>query len=81
MLYHWGTYTPIPWEMYESVNSRGVGLNVVDCDSGVSEFELQSPWYVHFRTNTLEKGMNPLIHPSYGLNSPTTVLLPKWFGH
>ena len=32
-------------------------------DSGivVSEFELQSRYYVHFRTNTLEKGMNLLI--------------------
>ena len=34
-------------------------------DSGVvvSEFVLQSCYYVHFRANTLGKGMNPLILP------------------
>ena len=30
------------------------------CGIGVSEFELQSRYYVHFRTNTLKKGMDPL---------------------
>ena len=37
-------------------------------DSGivVSEFELQSYYYDHFRTNTLGKGMNPLILPAMG---------------
>ena len=32
----------------------------------VSEFVLQSPYYVHFRANTLEKGMNPFILPAIG---------------
>ena len=32
---------------------------------------------VHFWINTLGKGMNPLIPPSYGLNSITVVLLYK----
>ena len=32
----------------------------------VSEFELQSRYYVHFQTNTLEKGMNLLILPAMG---------------
>ena len=32
----------------------------------VSEFELQSRYYIHFQTNTLGKGMNPLILPSMG---------------
>ena len=27
----------------------------------VREFELKSRYYVHFRANTLGKGMNPLI--------------------
>ena len=35
----------------------------LDCDLEVSEFELQSQYYVHFRTNTFRKGMNPHIHP------------------
>ena len=36
--------------------------NVQDCDPEVNEFELQSRYYVHFRTNNLGKGMNPLFH-------------------
>ena len=33
----------------------------MDCKIIVSDFEFQSLYYVHFRTNTLWKGMNPLI--------------------
>ena len=33
----------------------------LDSEMVVSEFELHSNNYVHFRTNTLGKGMNPLI--------------------
>ena len=47
----------------------------------VSKFEFQSRYYVHFRTNTLGKGMNPLYPPSYGLNSTTIVLLEGWLWH
>ena len=36
------------------------------CGIVVSEFVLQSHYYVHFRTNTLGKGMNPLILPAMG---------------
>ena len=32
----------------------------------VSEFELQSRYFVHFRISTLGKGMKPLIHPAIG---------------
>ena len=32
----------------------------------VSEFELQSRYYVHFLANTLGKGMNRLILPAVG---------------
>ena len=34
-------------------------------DSGlkVSEFKLQSLFYIHFQTNTFGKDMNPLIPP------------------
>ena len=31
---------------------------VQDCDIIVNEFELQSRYYIHFRTNTLVKSMN-----------------------
>ena len=44
------------------------GIMVKTMDSGivVSEFELKSHYYIHFRTNTLGKGMKPLILPAMG---------------
>ena len=39
--------------------SRGVMVKAMDC-------VLQSRYYVHFRVNTLGKGMNPLILPAMG---------------
>ncbi len=44
-------------------STRDVVANLLDCDIVVSEFKLQSCYYIHFRTNTLGKGMNPLILP------------------
>ena len=45
---------------------RGVMAKVMDCGIVVREFVLQSCYYVHFRANTLGKGMNPLILPAMG---------------
>ena len=45
---------------------RGVMVKAMDCGIVVCEFVLQSRYYVHFRANTLEKGMNPLILPAMG---------------
>ena len=45
---------------------RGVMFIALDCGIAVSVFELQSHYYVHFRTNTPGKGMNPLIPLSMG---------------
>ena len=45
---------------------RGVMVKAMDCGILVSEFVFQSRYYVHFRTNTLGKGMNPLILPAMG---------------
>ena len=36
--------------------------NVLNSDIIVNEFELQSRYEVHFRTNILGKSMDPLIH-------------------
>ena len=36
------------------------------CGSVVSEIELWSCYYIHFRANTLGKVMNPLILPAMG---------------
>ena len=45
---------------------RGVMVKAMDCAIVVSEFVLQLRIYVHFRANTFEKGMNPLILPTMG---------------
>ena len=45
---------------------RGVMVKSLDYGIIVSEFELQLHYYVHFWTNTLGKGMNPLTLPAMG---------------
>ena len=45
---------------------RGVVVKAMDCKIVVSEFVLQSRYYIHFPANTLRKGMNPLILPAMG---------------
>ena len=45
--------------------------NILDCKIRVSEFKLQLHYYVHFQTNTLDKIINFLIPPNYGINSTT----------
>ena len=60
---------------------HGVMVKVMDCGIIVSEFVLQSRYYIHFRANTLGKDMNPPYPSSYGLNSTTTVLLGEWLWH
>ena len=45
------------------VRSNGVMVKAMNCGIVVREFVLQSRYYVHFRANTLGKGMNPLILP------------------
>ena len=53
-------------------------VKAMDCGMVVREFVLQSRYYVHFRANTLGKGMKPSYSPSYVLNSTTTILLWEW---
>ena len=55
-------------------------IYTLHCGIVISEFELQSRYYIHLWTNTLGKGMNP-HPPSYGLNSTTAVLLEEWLWH
>ena len=40
---------------------RGVMAKAMDCGIIEREFVLQSRYYVHFRENTLWKGMNPAV--------------------
>ena len=42
---------------------RGVMVKAMNCGIVVREFVLQSRYYVHFRANTLGKGMNLHILP------------------
>ena len=41
-------------------------VKAIDCRIVVIEFELRSRYHVHFRTNTIGKGMNPLILTAMG---------------
>ena len=49
-------------------STHGLMVNVLVFGLEASVFEIQSRYYVHFWTNTLDKAMNPLIchpHSSY----------------
>ena len=50
-------------------------VKAMDCEIGVSEFELQSRYYVHKYPWEIYELPYP---PNYGLNSTTTVLLGEW---
>ena len=52
------------WSANTGTSMRRV--KVMDCGIVVSEFVFQSRYYVHFRANTLGKGMNSLILPAMG---------------
>ena len=41
-------------------------VKAMACGIVVNEFELQSRYNAYFRTNTLGKGMRPLILPAIG---------------
>ena len=55
-------------------------VKAMDCGIVVSEFVLQSCYYVHFRANTLGKGMNPLILPAMGKIVPLLFFKENIFG-
>ena len=52
--------------MHAYHNCRDVMVKAMDCGIVVREFICQSRYYVHFRADTLGKGMNPLILPALG---------------
>ena len=55
-------------------------VKAIDSGIVVSEFVLQSRYYIHFRANTLGKGMNPLILPAMGLIVPLLFFKENGFG-
>ena len=70
-----GTKLQVLCAQFQRGCPRGVMVKALDCVIVVSEFVLQSHYYVHFRANTLGERYEPPYPPSYGLNSTTTVLL------
>ena len=44
----------------------GVVANLLDCGIVVSEFELQSHYYIHFRTDALAKVRTPFLPEGMG---------------
>ena len=53
----------IKMEIIKKLIGGVVIVNGPLCGIAVNEFELQSLYYVHFLTNNLGIGMNPLINP------------------
>ena len=53
---------------------------VVDSSLNLSEFELQSLYYIHFRTITHEKSMNPIIPPAMCEIISLHFFYKNWFG-
>ena len=52
----------------------------MECGIVVSEFKLQSRYYVHFQANYLRKGMNPLILLAMGKIIPLLIFSENGFG-
>ena len=63
--------TMVMTQLQLGVSSWCNGLKRWDCGIVVREFVLQSRYYIHFRANTLGKGIETPYPPSYGLNSTT----------
>ena len=62
------------------ISLSGDVANVLDCDIVVREFEFQSRYYVHFRTNALWKGMNSHILPAVSKPVPLQFFYKDGFG-
>ena len=70
---------PNEGERIDFYEGGGVMVKAMDCGIVVSEFVLQSCYYVHFPANTLEKCMNPLILPAMDQIVPLLFFLENGF--
>ena len=61
-----GTNKLLFFFLVEGEYSCNVVANVLDYNILFCEFKLQPQYYIHFRTNTLGKGINLLIPPAMG---------------
>ena len=64
-------WTRIPVSISNDDNHYTTMIKAMGRGIVVSELEFQLHYYVHFQTNTLGKGMNPLILPVMGSIVPT----------
>ena len=55
---------------------HGVINNMLDSD--ISQFKLQSCYYLHFQTNNPWEIYEPLYSSNYSLNSTTIIVLQRW---
>ena len=64
----WSSNSLALWSLLDHSRGgpRGVMVKAMDCGIVVREFVLQSRYYVHFRSNTIRKSLNPLILPAMG---------------
>ena len=71
----------LDWILSDNVSSQ-ISKTLFAMDRGivVSEFSLQSLYYVHYGKYPWER-YEPPYPPIYGLNSTITVLLREWFWH
>ena len=56
---------------------RSVVANMVDCNIAISEFELKSPFYISFRSDTLGKSMDLFANGLGDLGSIPGRVIPK----
>ena len=66
-------HTPTPEGSHYNVMANELDRDIVD-----GEFELSPLYDVHFRKNSIRKGMNPSTPTSYWLNSTTIVFVHGW---
>ena len=70
-----GSFKNVMYKMFR-VCPRGVMVKAIDNGIVVSEFILQSHYYVHFW-----ESYEPPYPSNYGLNSTITVFLGEWLWH
>ena len=74
-------FVPLVYSLLDQEQIEGdiVVVNLLDYDIVISKFELESRYYINFRTNTYKEMINHLL-PSftYGICSTTAVLLQEW---
>ena len=64
-MFHVEYYSAKHYKPYRK-SPHGVMVKILGSGLKVNKFKLQLHFYIHFSTNTLEEGMNPLISLAMG---------------